>query len=501
MNSKHALITLSDAAEVHLFEVLGRSISSSPEGSAENGKDGSTGPMTSEEVSRGQVLLLQKCADYLMQVMSQLLSYLSTGANSSDLQSTIMFLLGKQLHALSSVVKHIPKLQRQLYLEYVNNLAMQLLPSLMPLLVANTSPTSSSSDGRTSLKQKIMTFLHHLIVLLDQGSIPILSSALPVLVNTAEVQDVEALIQLVNQFLIEFEEQAIPCFYQVFPLFMEKFRHFQSQHVFMQSSAASSGSATQVGEVEYVGMMKQCISFIQHIIQYHNDCIVYDNSAHRNYLPEVLDMLLHALKGYAMFSSSDGSRRKFSYSLALPMRRTSVLIMIALIQNWLFPNPQLLRGVTADHGKNNNDAVVARNIPSVDNSMKESLLSFLMEHYIPTVFILLGQPNQKQLQLQQQHLQFLVADYDVIKLQNKDAGTQIVITEIAALLWTVIHKNPDFVNKGKHDEFAQYLQALLTKMCWQEATIVTLLELLFHPNINLGNCKDQMKTFVRNVLV
>ncbi len=447
------------------------------------------------QIRRTQVILFQRTTEYVFQFINQILSYYApSGLKTQELtmdSGVVLAMVARQINAMSALIKNIPKLSRQQYQTALEEICRYICKTLLPFTISlnssssvpiSPSTPSSPSSSSTSLRGKIIVFLHHMITLLDESSISFLGESLLVLIRSSEMQDMEAVIQLLNQFLSEYEGKCVECMMVLFPEVLQKYQKFM---VLVDASGVAGANAVPGAhfqeaphiETERVILIKQLLQFVHHLVLYHNTVVFYQNQPSINYVPDVLEILFRSLKGLSPLG------KKINYSTSLGLRRTSLVIMSNLMSKWLFP------GNIAPH-----DAGALAPIQELFNK-------FLREQYIPMMFVLLGQPNQQELLASFRHFSQIVPDYNDWKLNNSDAATQGVITEIAGVLFSVVRKNPVFgTPNAAMDDFSDFLKNLLTSMNWSPAYISQMCEQLYSPSIPLGTFKDSMKQFARQVL-
>jgi hypothetical protein len=516
------LSVLSDNGEVGIYAVIGSMISTTP---VETHPDYLS-------IRNTQVILFQRTTEYVFQFINQILSYY-TSSGSSKASTTasattpgsdglvmdsgiVMTMIAKQINALSALIKNIPKISRQQYQLALEEICRYICKTLLPFTVSlnpsssstsslpttptsPSTPSSSSSSSSTSLRGKIIVFLHHMITLLDESSISFLGESLLVLLRSSEMQDMEAVIQLLNQFLSEYEGKCIDCMMILFPEVLAKYQKFMSaidasSNVNNNTDAATAIVEAPHVETERVLLIKQLLQFLHHLVLYQNTIVFYQNHLHVNYINDVLEILLRTLKGLSPLG------KKIHYSSSLALRRNSLVIMSNLLNKWLFPNNN--SNVASVGAPTTSDASgIAVTSSEMLHSIQTTFNKFLREQYIPMVFIMLGQPNQQELMASYRHFSQMVPEYHDWKLNNSDAATQGVITEIAGLLFNIVRKNPVFgTPNAAMDDFVEYLKNLLTSMHWSPVYISQMCEQLYNPTIALGSFKDSMKQFARQVL-
>lgn len=465
---------LSSAAEVSVGVALGLSLSVSPAEDAVPAE-------AISQITQQQRTLLTQCVQRVFARMNDALALAHNAALAHNTASDAGALVVRQLNVLSALVKNVPRARRAEFSAVCEDICVYVCNTLLPFALSQTqtvslsgnvqSPSSSSSS---SLKGKITVFLHHMLVLLGESSLSALTQSLLSLLSTAELSEMESTLQLTQQLCAELETRALPALHVLWPAALARLRALM---LAVDGPLSPNDEAPHV-ESERVMCVRLLLSLVHTLVLHRCSAVLCGSTE------DVLQSLLCCLRGQTPLG------RTVSYSASLPLRRTSLVVVSALLGQWMFcaaptsASPQ-------DQGE------------VIPQTVRDTFVRFLREQYVPTVFVLLGQPGQKALRESGRHLSQCVPDYAALRLQTQDAASQSVIAEIAALLFLLVRKNPQFNSSqpAASDDLPAYMQSLLRSMHWPDEIIGQLLAQLYNPAVSLSSFKDSMRQFARNVLV
>ena len=214
-------------------------------------------------------------------------------------------------------------------------------------------------------------------------------------------------------------------------------------------------------EAERVNLQKQFLLYLQHVVV-HSCQSVLTSPEHAHLIQEMLNTLLVCVQGGR--GGNLGTNAVISAQAGLPLRKGGLIVITALIRVWCAPYGSLSAEQIAAAG------FVSTAQGLVAPQLSSAFLSFVCDHAVPAM---------------------LSSCSDGGKSVNvKDAASQSVLVEIAALQWTL------YQVLGAQDAMS-YFSAVLTKLGWSVAVQQTYLVQLTAEQ-PLGTYRDTFKQFIRS---
>lgn len=317
-----------------------------------------------------------------------------------------------------------------------------------PLFQAAATAVSQALSVMGSLavvRSKAVMFIHRMVKTLGPQCIEIMLGTVGILLAQSDSKDVEEVVQLLNQGMIEFGPSAIPLIDCFFGPVIEKLNNlFIAFDNFHASAASSGGDGTSGGvgleaphvEVERAALQRLYVVFIYHVVS--NPTVpILSSPKHSCFLQDIFENILSGLQG---------GKGKIGPALSLPIRKSAVGIVTALVKVW---------------GSSESASFVSP-------GLRQAMYQFLYDRAVPTVLRSLT---------------------DRVSVNVRDAMTQSLLVEVGVLVWTM-----HAVNAA--DTIA-YLQQLLPALGWPPASCMSLIASLSLP---VHAFKESFKQFVRDLM-
>ena len=434
---------LNEQSELYLFEALGLITSSS---------------ISSNNPESLQLKLTQE--NFIEKVISHIiLEIKSISSNISHFQQESEFsnYLSHKINSIASIAKgHNHKNRKEIIASFKP--AAEEIANLI-----NIFPMNSSIRGKTVI------FMHRMITTLGNHILQPFRTCFQSLILNSDAKDTDIVIQLVNQFLIEFTDQMLDLIELVLRNIYEKYKALYinlEKNLFSFNNEVSISVSPQF-DLERSLIIKQFLVFIYHIAHYGCQSALsishYDNY---NLIESFLEILIYSLKGeispqFSTYTSELG------LTVSIPLRKLAVSIFIDLTKEW----SEGVSGV----GPNS----ISRGVVPV--SLSKAFANLLYEKILPICLAMCTKIDKNKFQLKSPDLDF------------KDPLSLSLLQEIGALIWTMANI------QGSH-EVCMHINQLLTNDPRFEKNYdlgEKLIQSLTHLG-PIGNFRDNFKKLIKS---
>ena len=384
-------------------------------------------------------------------------------------------------------------------------------------LVSSSSSSSISESSVTSImshspivRVKAVMFFHRMVVSIGSRSLLYISRCMGAIITSAESSDIEEITQLLNQLMLEFQIEASSMIESLMGLVTRKYQSLIVATTMITtlpisssssinggdnsggsisdevgSPAAAVGSSAwsmQPGESERLLLQKLYLLFIQHVAT-QNCSSALSADSNMQYLEGIFTTIINSIKGMSIVGNNNISASPSSSPIgsvttkvlnpqaSLPLRKCSLCILVGLSKVWLVAANSVNDGGSSHQLQQQQQQ---ENITRLQTAFRE----FVFNQALPSI---------------------LLCCTDGKSLNVKDAASQAILTETAALLWTV-H------SVLGREIVCSYFLSMLPSISWppqiiqmflEQLTATTTLSSSTSSNPPLGTYKETFRQFIR----
>lgn len=346
------------------------------------------------------------------------------------------------------------------------------------------------------IRNKGIIFLHRMLPCIGSQILVISTPCIMACVGESEPSDIEYPLQIINQYLVEFNYACYSICDKCFNLVINKITFLYRQLPPTSSSSADSnnnnnnnnhsnpgaikssspnsfrhkhtnttGAVDSTLENEKIHLLKLYLTFIQHLSGYDCHSVLISNT-NISYLPEVLSIIYSGLEG--------GNDSDISLLNGYVLRRLSVSCLTNLCKSWLVPHPH--PGASSNSsgnsagGASRGPTFVPTSVPVVPDHISLMLISLLCNQSLPLIVRL--------------------CTIDPIDIQS-----QGFIIDTANLIWTML-------NVRKSDTLQYFQNTLLPNLNWPPLAITSMMSTLTGDSMNniaIGTFRDVFKRLMKSI--
>jgi hypothetical protein len=467
------------------------------------------------EGGRGEVGHIDRLRAIVEGQLSQLHSALCLLAEQPQLSEVLCLLAAQRVNALAGLTKG--------FSGTTCSEAVPVFESASAAIVA----VSQRLGFHAGVRAKVLVYQHRMVACIGPRAIAYAHHIVSALLQHAEMGDVDAVVQVLNQLLVEYEGA---CYEVVDALYGAVEGKYVALAAYLDASSGASVAAGGGGSInsnsgggggsveaphvqtERLSLQRQYLLFVQHVVLYGCAAVLYG--------PSYLHRLEHLLVRVVLVGITGGGpdllRASASASAAgldgvavgartigggesadtVPVRKGALSILNGLVTAWLLPPTATTASPTAAATALRAANVHVPILPAVPAEVAAAFRSYLLDQAVPRAVYTVsawcthatGSSGAD-----------LSAAARVQQMNVKDAASQSVLVEIAALLRGA-HGVLAQSSNGNNNSSMMYFPAMLQSLGWTDHRIQGFMGHLIAAT-PLGSYKDAFKVFIRECSV